>query len=115
MNDRHCHPGNTAPVHHVLGDAIDLGDGRRDLGLGNGRGRVRIRSEVTDVFVAALSSGGRAVPGDPDVEPVLLEVDPVQAVTTKAIVAPMAVPVSLDRLFVMITSRLCQMTAGRGR
>ena len=44
------------------------------------------------LLVAALSSGGRAVPGDPDVEPVLLEVDPVQAVTTKAIVAPMAVP-----------------------
>ena len=70
---------------------------------------------VDALLVAALSSGGRVVPGDPDVEPVLLEVDPVQAVTNKAIVAPMAVPVSLDRLFVMITSRLCQMTAGRGR
>jgi len=55
--------------------------------------------------------GGPAVSGDPDVELVLLESAPVQAVTSTAIarnapVAPIAVPVSLDQLFVMITSRL---------
>lgn len=59
-----------------------------------------------DALVDALPPGGRAVPGDPDVEPVLLEVEPVQAVTTNAMVAPTAVAVSLDGLFVMITSRL---------
>lgn len=58
------------------------------------------------MLVDALPLGGRAVPGDPDVEPVLLELEPVQAVTNNAMVAPTAVPVSLDRLFVMITSRL---------
>gem|GEM_PF-4113345 len=58
------------------------------------------------LLVDALPPGGRAVPGDPDVEPVLLELEPVQAVTNDAMVAPTAVPVSLDRLFVMIISRL---------
>ena len=58
------------------------------------------------LLVDALPLGGRAVPGDPDVEPVLLELEPVQAVSNNAMVAPTAVPVSLDRLFVMIISRL---------
>jgi hypothetical protein len=58
------------------------------------------------LLVDALPPGGRAVPGDPDVEPVLLELEPVHAVTNNAMVAPTAAPVSLDRLFVMIISRL---------
>jgi hypothetical protein len=57
-----------------------------------------------DALVDALPLGGPAVPGDSDVEPLLLELEPVQAVTNNAMVAPTAVPVSLDRLFVMITS-----------
>lgn len=61
MNDRNGHARNTAPVHHFLGDAVNLANGRGDPGLGNRSGRVRIRSEVTDVF---------HVRGDRDVDPI---------------------------------------------
>ena len=52
--------------------------------------------------------GARAADPDPDavVEPVLLEFDPVQAVSNNKIPTPTAVPVSCDRLFVMIMRRL---------
>ena len=60
-------------------------------------------------------SAAPAVPGDPDVEPVLLEFEPVHAVSSKAMVAPTAVPVSLNRLLGMIISRLCQMSPGSGQ
>jgi hypothetical protein len=54
----------------------------------------------------AVTDGGWAVAGDPEVEPVPLEFEPVHAVSSNITAVPTAVPVSLDRLLVMIMRRL---------